>query len=80
MVLVGEKPEPEVEAVITIPNFGDQDKLVLVEIDFGAGAEVWFFLSRINALTISFSSTTSDETAGVEEFVLTLETMALLRD
>ncbi|GJZ76480.1 hypothetical protein Tco_0641152 [Tanacetum coccineum] len=25
----------------------------------GAGAGVWFFLSRINALTISFSSATS---------------------
>ncbi|GJT94325.1 hypothetical protein Tco_1083170 [Tanacetum coccineum] len=46
----------------------------------GAGAGVWFFLSRINALTISFSSAISDETAGVEELVLTLETMALLRD
>ncbi|GJV80889.1 hypothetical protein Tco_1516759 [Tanacetum coccineum] len=45
-----------------------------------AGAGVWFFLSRINALTISFSSAISDETAGVEELVLTLETMALLRD
>ncbi|GJV34505.1 hypothetical protein Tco_1394905 [Tanacetum coccineum] len=48
--------------------------------EVGAGAEVWFFLSRINALTISFSSATSDETAGVEELVLTLEIMALLRD
>ncbi|GKG03129.1 hypothetical protein Tco_0310765, partial [Tanacetum coccineum] len=38
------------------------------------------FLSRINALTISFSSATSDETAGVKELVLTFETMALLRD
>ncbi|GJW09573.1 hypothetical protein Tco_1575400 [Tanacetum coccineum] len=46
----------------------------------GVGAGVWFFLSRINALTISFSSATSDETAGVEELVLTFETMALLRD
>ncbi|GJR44748.1 hypothetical protein Tco_1312851 [Tanacetum coccineum] len=45
-----------------------------------SGARVWFFLSRINALTISFSSAISDETAGGEEFVLTLETMALLRD
>ncbi|GJR28140.1 hypothetical protein Tco_1104372 [Tanacetum coccineum] len=45
----------------------------------GAGDGVWFFLSRINALTISFSSATSDETARVEELVLTLETMALLR-
>ncbi|GKG14320.1 hypothetical protein Tco_0353920, partial [Tanacetum coccineum] len=34
-----------------------------------AGAGVWFFLSA-----------TLDETAGVEELVLTLETMALLRD
>ncbi|GKF44397.1 hypothetical protein Tco_0130949, partial [Tanacetum coccineum] len=48
--------------------------------EVGVGAGVWFFLSRIKALTISFSSATSDETAGVEELVLTLETMALLRD
>ncbi|GKD89689.1 hypothetical protein Tco_1365196, partial [Tanacetum coccineum] len=44
-----------------------------------AGAGVWFFLSRINALTISFSSATSDKTAGVDELVLTLETMAFVR-
>ncbi|GJU92715.1 hypothetical protein Tco_1317471 [Tanacetum coccineum] len=44
------------------------------------GAGVWFFLSRSNALTISLTSATSDETAGVEELVLTLATMALLRD
>nr|GFB85804.1 reverse transcriptase domain-containing protein [Tanacetum cinerariifolium] len=32
-----------------------------------AGAEDWFFLSRGNALTLSLSSATSDEMAGVEE-------------
>ncbi|GKF95650.1 hypothetical protein Tco_0288385, partial [Tanacetum coccineum] len=40
----------------------------------GAGAEAWFFLSKGNARTISLSSATSDETAWVEEFVLTLAT------
>ncbi|GJS58528.1 hypothetical protein Tco_0653312 [Tanacetum coccineum] len=55
-------------------------EFLFATIEFGARAGVWFFLSRINALTISFSSTTSDETVGVEELVLTLETMALLRD
>nr|GFB56323.1 hypothetical protein [Tanacetum cinerariifolium] len=44
------------------------------------GAGAWFFLSRSNALTISFSSATSDEIVGVEELVLTLATTALLRD
>ncbi|GKG18037.1 hypothetical protein Tco_0372335, partial [Tanacetum coccineum] len=33
----------------------------------GVEAGVWFFLSRINARTISLSSATSDETARVEE-------------
>nr|GEX20012.1 hypothetical protein [Tanacetum cinerariifolium] len=45
----------------------------------GLGAENWFFLSSSNALTISLSSTTSDETAGVEEFEFTLATTALAR-
>ncbi|GKC75808.1 hypothetical protein Tco_1126582, partial [Tanacetum coccineum] len=45
----------------------------------GAGAEAWFFLSKSNARTISLSSATSDEIAGVEEFVLTLATTALAR-
>ncbi|GJS32967.1 hypothetical protein Tco_0531349 [Tanacetum coccineum] len=45
----------------------------------GAGAEAWFFLSKSNARTISLSSATSDETAWVEEFVLTLATTALAR-
>nr|GFB13865.1 hypothetical protein [Tanacetum cinerariifolium] len=44
-----------------------------------AGAEDWFFLSKSNALTMSLSSATSDETAGVEELVLTLATTALAR-
>ncbi|GJV92258.1 hypothetical protein Tco_1540071 [Tanacetum coccineum] len=35
---------------------------------------------RLNLICIHLSSATSDETAGVEELVLTLETMALLRD
>nr|GFA70489.1 hypothetical protein [Tanacetum cinerariifolium] len=43
-------------------------------------AEDWFFLSKSNALTISLSSATLDEIAGVEELVLTLETTALARD
>ncbi|GJW09115.1 hypothetical protein Tco_1571538 [Tanacetum coccineum] len=42
----------------------------------GAGAEAWFFLSKSNARTISLSSATSDETAWVEEFALTLATTA----
>ncbi|GJV23690.1 hypothetical protein Tco_1376385 [Tanacetum coccineum] len=45
-----------------------------------AGAWDWFFLSRSKALTISLSSATSGETPGVEELVLTLETIALLRE
>nr|GEY97428.1 hypothetical protein [Tanacetum cinerariifolium] len=44
------------------------------------GAEDWFFLSKSNALTKSFSSATSDEIAGVEELVPTLATTALARD
>ncbi|GJV80581.1 hypothetical protein Tco_1516451 [Tanacetum coccineum] len=46
----------------------------------GAEAGVWFFLSRINARTISLSSATSDETAWVEELVLILATTALFLD
>ncbi|GKB37155.1 hypothetical protein Tco_0882097 [Tanacetum coccineum] len=46
----------------------------------GAEAGVWFFLSRINARTMSLSSATSDETAGVEELVLILATTALFLD
>ncbi|GJT03054.1 hypothetical protein Tco_0824223 [Tanacetum coccineum] len=70
MVLLGREPEPEVEAVLLFMN------LVI------RSGKLWelVFLSRIKALTISFSSATSDETAGVEELVFTLETMALLRD
>nr|GEV49276.1 hypothetical protein [Tanacetum cinerariifolium] len=45
-----------------------------------AGAKDWFFLSRSNALTMSLSSATSDEMAGVEEFEFTLATTALARD
>ncbi|GJW97011.1 hypothetical protein Tco_0178819 [Tanacetum coccineum] len=44
------------------------------ELEFG------FSYQRINALTISFSSATSDETVGVEELILTFATMAMLRD
>nr|GFA65381.1 hypothetical protein [Tanacetum cinerariifolium] len=44
------------------------------------GAEDWFFLSRSNALTMSLSSATSDEMAGVEELEFTLATTALARD
>nr|GFB22580.1 hypothetical protein [Tanacetum cinerariifolium] len=46
----------------------------------GVGAGDWFFLSKINALTISLSSATSDEMAGVDEFILTLATTALAHD
>nr|GFC62186.1 hypothetical protein [Tanacetum cinerariifolium] len=45
-----------------------------------AGAEDWFFLSRSNALTMSLSSATSDEMAGVEELEFTLATTVLARD
>nr|GFA48774.1 hypothetical protein [Tanacetum cinerariifolium] len=45
-----------------------------------AEAEDWFFLSRSNALTMSLSSATSDEMAGVEEFEFTSATTALARD
>nr|GFB65824.1 hypothetical protein [Tanacetum cinerariifolium] len=45
-----------------------------------AGAEDWFFLSRSNALTMSLSSATSDEMAGVEELKFTLATTSLARD
>nr|GEZ62669.1 hypothetical protein [Tanacetum cinerariifolium] len=38
------------------------------------------FLSKSNALTISLSSATSDEMAGVDELVPTLATTALARD
>nr|GFD57778.1 hypothetical protein [Tanacetum cinerariifolium] len=44
-----------------------------------AGAKDWFLLSKSNALTKSLSSETSDETAGVEELVLTLATTPLAR-
>ncbi|GKG30579.1 hypothetical protein Tco_0423067, partial [Tanacetum coccineum] len=46
----------------------------------GAEARVWFFLSRINARTMSLSSATLDETAWVEELVLILATTALFLD
>nr|GFC06611.1 hypothetical protein [Tanacetum cinerariifolium] len=46
----------------------------------GVGAGDWFFLSKSNTLTISLSSTTSDEMAGVDELVLTIATTALARD
>nr|GEZ32848.1 reverse transcriptase domain-containing protein [Tanacetum cinerariifolium] len=43
------------------------------------GAGDWFFLSKSNALTMSLSSTTSDEMAGVDELVPTFATTALAR-
>nr|GFD49598.1 hypothetical protein [Tanacetum cinerariifolium] len=46
----------------------------------GVGAGDWFFLSKSNALTISLSSATSNEMAGVDELVPTLATIALARD
>nr|GFD18973.1 hypothetical protein [Tanacetum cinerariifolium] len=46
----------------------------------GVGAGDWFFLSKSNALTISLSSATSDEMAGVDELVPTLATTALAYD
>nr|GFC83793.1 hypothetical protein [Tanacetum cinerariifolium] len=46
----------------------------------GVGAGDWFFLSKINALTMSLSSATSDEMDGVDELVPTLATTALARD
>nr|GFB24645.1 hypothetical protein [Tanacetum cinerariifolium] len=46
----------------------------------GVEAGDWFFLSKSNALTISSSSATSDEMAGVDELVPTLATTALARD
>ncbi|GJU42558.1 hypothetical protein Tco_1195515 [Tanacetum coccineum] len=68
---------------LVIVNFA---AVVYVSLDYcsrinvAIGAGVWFFLSRINALTISLSSATSGETAGLKEFVLTLIQLALLRD
>nr|GFC69082.1 hypothetical protein [Tanacetum cinerariifolium] len=44
------------------------------------GARDWFFLSKSNALTMTLSSATSDEMAGVDELVPTLATTALARD
>ncbi|GJX49348.1 hypothetical protein Tco_0551824 [Tanacetum coccineum] len=55
---------------MTSPQVTQLCSTLLRELGFG-------FLSRINALTISFSSTTSDETAGVEELVLTLARMPI---
>nr|GFD09601.1 hypothetical protein [Tanacetum cinerariifolium] len=46
----------------------------------GVGAGDWFFLSKSNAWTMSLSSATSDEMAGVDELIPTLETNALARD
>nr|GEU58602.1 reverse transcriptase domain-containing protein [Tanacetum cinerariifolium] len=46
----------------------------------GVGAGDWFFSSKSNALTMSLSSATSDEMAGVEELVPTLATTALAID
>nr|GFD12296.1 hypothetical protein [Tanacetum cinerariifolium] len=45
----------------------------------GVRAEDWFFLSKSNALTMSLSSATSFEMAGVDELVPTLATTALAR-
>ncbi|GKF43369.1 hypothetical protein Tco_0129921 [Tanacetum coccineum] len=66
-----------------VDNFGKNDlphKLHNFAQPLFTRAGVWFFLSRINALTISLSSATSGETDGVKELVLTLATTALLRD
>nr|GFC30007.1 hypothetical protein [Tanacetum cinerariifolium] len=46
----------------------------------GVGDGDWFFLSKSNALTMSLSSATSNEMAGVNELVPTLATTALARD
>nr|GFB98979.1 hypothetical protein [Tanacetum cinerariifolium] len=82
---------PPVEIVLIILNRRESERSDLVtQLDStalnGAGvgdvatAEDWFFLSRSNALTMSLSSTTSDEMVGVEEFELTLATTALAHD
>ncbi|GKD93926.1 hypothetical protein Tco_1373763, partial [Tanacetum coccineum] len=73
MALLGREPKPKVEAPLThhVPEELEPSKT-----EIGA----WYFLSRSNALTISLSSATSDETTGGEELVLTFTTTALLRD
>ncbi|GJZ36959.1 hypothetical protein Tco_0583150 [Tanacetum coccineum] len=92
--LDGVSLDPEVEAVLAVTNLPTISQICHLIFPFvcfdlhaltpwfggaGAGAEAWFFLSKSNARTISFSSATSDETAWVEEFVLTLATTALAR-
>ncbi|GJU65948.1 hypothetical protein Tco_1252207 [Tanacetum coccineum] len=80
-------------SLLALEGFNGKTHLVLVELEHGelelelekseerrGSLEFGFFLIEIKCLTISFSSATSDETAGVEELVLTFETMALLRD
>nr|GFB05825.1 hypothetical protein [Tanacetum cinerariifolium] len=62
-----------------VTQFGST-ALTIVGVEDEVEAEDWFFLSRSNTLTISLSSATSDEIAGVEELVLTLITTALARD
>nr|GEW16156.1 hypothetical protein [Tanacetum cinerariifolium] len=45
----------------------------------GVGVGDWFFLSKGNSLTMSLSSATPDEMAGVDELIPTLATTALAR-
>ncbi|GJT07405.1 hypothetical protein Tco_0841867 [Tanacetum coccineum] len=61
----------------TPPQVKHFARIAFTEIRAGAG--VWFFLSRINALTILLAQAKPDETDGVEARI-TFETMALLRD
>nr|GEU84613.1 glutamyl-tRNA(Gln) amidotransferase subunit A, chloroplastic/mitochondrial [Tanacetum cinerariifolium] len=58
-------------------NFGIRGHHRVVD---GVGAGDWFFLSKSNALTMSLSSATSDEMAGVDELVPSLATTALACD
>ncbi|GKA92208.1 hypothetical protein Tco_0814133 [Tanacetum coccineum] len=91
MVLLGRDPEPEVEALsksgLDTPGTTGTGawrktwRSNLVGNHLRSERELSLvYLIENQCSTISTASATSDETARVEELVLTLETMALLRD
>ncbi|GJU33928.1 hypothetical protein Tco_1182282 [Tanacetum coccineum] len=71
MVLLGREPEPEVEAVLLFTN------LVIRHTIGAGGTELGKLELKKSGLITLGCSATSNETAGVEELVLTLETMAV---
>nr|GFB04491.1 hypothetical protein [Tanacetum cinerariifolium] len=61
------------------PTLNETSLAIPIGVVDGVRAGDWFFLSKSNALTMSLSSATSDEMAGVEKLIPTLATTALAR-